>query len=256
MHEASLYKANCFVTLTYDEAHRPAGGRLDYAEFQRFLRRLRKHFAPTRVRFYMCGEYGSELGRPHYHACLFGVDFDDRMYQYTTAAGARLYRSPTLERLWPLGISSVGQLTFESAAYTARYCVQKVTGPDAKAHYFRPGEEGPVLLEPEFNHASLKPGIGAGWLDRWESDVYPSDTVVVNGKECVPPRYYRKRFQRRSAFAAQLVEDELGFRRETESRSRYADNTPARLAAKEEVAAARARFLIRSFDHEDYLRGT
>src|SRR5688572_7925162 len=143
MHEASLYPQNAFVTLTYDDAHIPPGGRLDYPEFQRFIKRLRKDFAPSRVRFYMCGEYGSLYHRPHYHACLFGIDFEDRLYAATLPSGAKSYTSDRLSRLWPLGFSSVGDVSFESAAYVARYCVQKVTGPGSKAYY---GD-----MPPEFN---------------------------------------------------------------------------------------------------------
>lgn len=240
VHEASLYDANCFVTLTYDDGHLPDKGHLSYPEFQRFMKRLRKHFAPAKVRFYMCGEYGPALARPHFHACLFGVDFDDRIYFKTMPSGEKLYTSAVLQRLWPFGFSSVGNLTFESAAYVARYCVQKVTGRAAKDHY---GEK-----PPEFNYCSLKPGIGAGFMARWEADIYPRDRVVINGFECLPPAYYARLFRRRSAFAEQLYQDVIGPRREAAGRARFADNTPQRLHAKATVAAARVQLLRRTIE--------
>lgn len=240
VHEAAMHRRNCFVTLTYDQDHVPVSGSLEYRAFQLFLKRVRRHFAPGRVRFYMCGEYGGQFGRPHFHSILFGQDFDDRVFLRTTDAGARLYTSGVLERLWPYGISSVGDVTFESAAYIARYCVQKVTGAAAKEHY--------GSLTPEFNHGSLKPGIGASFFDRFESDIYPANHCVCNGKEVKPPRYYAKRYQRRSAFAAQLYEDFIGYEAEQEARSRWQDNTAERLAVKEQVQAARAAFLVRSLE--------
>lgn len=241
MHEASLYESNCFVTLTYSDQFLPERGQLDYSAFQKFLKRLRKR-AGSPVRFYMCGEYGSVNWRPHYHACLFNVDFGDKTYWSTGGSGEKIYRSAELEKLWPFGASSVGAVTFESAAYVARYCVQKVTGHNAKLHYARIDGDGPYSLVPEFNHMSLKPGIGAPWLARWKTDVYPHDYVIVNGVQVKPPKYYDK------IFAKESPEDfeEMQFRRECTGRSRYDDNTMERLAVKEIVTRAKVNQLFRS----------
>ena len=90
---------------------------MDYRHFQLFMKRLRKEFAPTNIRFYMCGEYGEDFSRPHFHACLFNCFFGDRKRIPGGASGSPLYRSDILERLWPFGYSSIGDVTFESAAY-------------------------------------------------------------------------------------------------------------------------------------------
>ena len=71
MHEAQLHERNSFVTLTY-KGDVPDEG-LRYRDFQLFMKRLRKYASGQQIRFYMCGEYGDEKGRPHFHACLFGV---------------------------------------------------------------------------------------------------------------------------------------------------------------------------------------
>ena len=47
--------------------------------FKKFMKRLRKRFKGKRIRFYMCGEYGEQFDRPHFHACIFGVDFPDKV---------------------------------------------------------------------------------------------------------------------------------------------------------------------------------
>lgn len=234
MHEATLHSENSFVTLTYDDAHLPASGSLDYPEFQRFMKRLRKAFAPAAVRFYMCGEYGPDKGRPHFHACLFGIDFPDKVYFSKGPNGDRLYTSAMLDRLWPCGFCSVGAVTFQSAAYVARYCVAKVTGRAAAAHY---GD-----LVPEFNHMSLKPGIGARFFEQWSSDIYPHDYVVVNGVEVKPPKYYDRLYKR----VEPDVFNDLQFLREQDGRSRYEDNTVERLAVKAVVATAKSRLLVRN----------
>lgn len=233
LHEASCHSQSTFVTLTYSQACRPPGGSLVYRDFQLFLKRLRKE---QRCRFYMCGEYGPQLMRPHYHACLFGVHFDDRVFLATTGTGCALFRSPTLERLWPHGFSSLGEVNFETAGYCARYCVEKITGDRAPGHYGQ--------LVPEFNHMSLKPAIGEPWLRRFASDVYPHDYLVVNGRKCRPTRYYDRWFGRQ----ARDELDAIKAQRELDGRTYAPDNTDDRLAVKEYIQRTRLQYLRRSFD--------
>lgn len=230
MHESKMHKSNCFVTLTYDEESCP--GSLRYKDYQLFMRRLRKQIGD--VRFYMCGEYGPKLSRPHFHSNLFGLSFDDRVYWKSTESGAKLYRSPTLERLWPYGFSTVGDLTFETAAYTARYCMSKMTGSLADRYY---GDK-----VPEFNVMSRRPGIGRGFFDKYRTDMYPHDYVVVNNKETKPPRYYDKIMDQEFPD----VFRDVALARELAAWDCRDDNTPERLAVKNEVLVARIRSLKRS----------
>ena len=71
MHEASLYADNCFITLTYNEKNLPQNNSLEKKAFPKFIRSLRKKNKGTKIRYYACGEYGDNFGRPHYHAILF-----------------------------------------------------------------------------------------------------------------------------------------------------------------------------------------
>lgn len=234
VHEASLYRDNSFITLTYADAHLPKHGSLKHSDFQKFLKRLRKHTGPTRVRFYMCGEYGTQTQRPHYHACLFNWDWPDKQHWRTTSQGHKAYKSELLAKLWPQGHSETGDVNFETAAYVARYCVQKVTGKAAEAHY---GER-----TPDYNKMSLKPGIGAPWLNIYKTDVYPHDHVIVRGERMKPPKYYDTLLKREDR---ELME-KLKSDRELAALANEADNTPQRLAAKQQVAQARAKMLIRN----------
>lgn len=238
MHEAALYAPNnAFITLTYDDDHIPYRNALDYRVFQLFLKRLRKEVLPFKIRFYMCGEYGPDNGRPHYHAIIFNYGFlGDRTYWSKTPCGERIYRSAQLESLWPYGFASVGNVTFESAAYIARYCVEKVTGQFAQAHYARVDAEGAYVLPAEFNHMSTRPGIGASWLEKYRSDVYPMDHVIVNGRECKPPRYYDKLLRRMNPAMLDAVREE----REYQASMRVEDNVVERLVVKAQCATARA----------------
>lgn len=190
MHEASQWENNVFVTLTYDDEHLPEDQGLDVRDFQLFAKRLRKARAGDRVRYFHCGEYGEMGNRPHYHALLFNVEFPDR-YPWRSDT----YRSAELERLWPLGHSEFGAVTFESAAYVARYSLKKLSGQAAidgyKRVHLRTGEE--VTVAPEYATMSL--GVGASWLEQYADEVYPLDRVYSRGREAKPPRYYDKRLE-------------------------------------------------------------
>lgn len=248
VHEGALHEEKCFLTLTYDPAHLPPDGSLDVTEFQRFMKRLRKKVSPTRIRFFHCGEYGEKLGRPHYHACLFNFDFLDKSL-WSVREGVSLYVSPILAELWPFGFSTIGDVTFESAAYVARYVMKKVTGAAAPVHYEK--------KKPEYVTMSRRPGIGKGWYDKFKSDVYPHDFVVVNGVKVRPPKFYDSKFEltdpqmfstlkarrvSRSTVKEESFNDVLGKMQVIDA------NCDARLAVKEEVLKSRINQLVRPLE--------
>lgn len=248
MHESQMHDASSFVTLTYSDDHLPVNGSLNYKDFQDFMKRLRKRYGA--VRYYMCGEYGETTWRPHFHALLFGLYFEDRKFFKTSAAGHRLYVSDALNKLWPFGENNlIGDVTFESAAYCARYVIKKVNGDRALEHYTRvdPRTGEVVQLTPEFAHMSLKPGIGAPWFAKFRHDVFNGsrDAVVVRGREMKPPKYYDKLLK--------AVCDELGIDDDDYSKFVRAsrpvnedDNREVRLRVREKVARAKVGFFARS----------
>lgn len=233
-----MHENNCFITLTYNDENLGSPS-LEYRDFQLFCKRLRRKMGP--FRFYMCGEYGETFRRPHFHACLFGLFFEDRTWLRRLPSGFDLYRSPTLEGLWPFGYSSIGDVTFESAAYVSRYIVKKVTGNAASGHYV--SEDGEVL-EPEFTHMSLKPGIGATWFEKYYKEVYPRDYVVIRGQKCKPPRYYDDKFRDVDPVAMEFVD----YERYIKAGKVSDDTTPERLAVREKVAKARLEFKKRTLE--------
>lgn len=248
VHEASLYEDNSFVTLTFRDD--PIS--LSYRPFQDFLKRARRKLGP--FRFYMCGEYGEKRSRPHYHALLFGLGFRDRYPWRMSPSGFQLYRSPSLESVWTGGSSEVGDVSFESAAYIARYCVEKITGDRSEDHYSVVDvETGEVTtVAPEFTRMSLKPGIGAEWFKRYRSEVFRADGdvgVLVNGVRIAAPRYYRQLAQRYVDDVGVLCEGEaVGFDKGVKF---GADKSPERLAVQERVTRARYRFKVRKLSEVD-----
>lgn len=262
VHEASLYDDNCFVTLTYRDKelcddyqlkqahHVPLDGSLNKAHFQKFMKRLRKHYLggkePLRrrpIRYYQCGEYGEQLLRPHHHACLFNLDFEDKQL-FKTSEGIHLYTSATLEKLWPYGFSTVGELTFESAAYTARYVMKKVTGQQADDHYLRWDEDGVCYwLEPEYTTMSRRPGIARDWYEQFKDDLFPSDEVPVPGAGVFKkvPRYYEELLRRES----ETVYEEIKRLRRVFRAAHGDEYTPERLMDKYKVKKAQLTTLHR-----------
>lgn len=259
MHEAQLYSANCFITLTYAPEFLPPRSSLVYSDFQEFMKRLRFHNCGVDsisnplsgrverpIRFYMAGEYGSQFGRPHFHACIFNYDFVDKTPWEKSPSGEILFRSRHLEELWPFGHSSVGNVTFQSAAYVARYLMKKITGDAAYLHYeWVDPETGEVFQRtPEFNRMSLKPGIGRGFYEKFKSDfhkvgedgtVYQDFLVMRDGKKVQIPRYYDNIFKVESPFGW----DAIQFERMHQAELRRADNTRDRLTVKEKCTTAR-----------------
>lgn len=265
VNEKSLYDSSVFLTLTWDDKKMEALKRstpisLDHRPFQLFMKRVRKarevmfvdveEFASRpgrqwkrhavcvhrpRMSYYMCGEYGEQLRRPHYHALVFGLEFLDKQVIRTNPF--TLWRSAELERLWPFGYSSIGAVTLETAQYVAGYVVDRKTGKDADAHYsvvdVRTGEV--TNLAPEYGRMSLRPGIGSRFFERYHSEVSVRDSAVVNGKEYKPPKYYDKKLERLDGFRL----DENLFERYKTAQEMQADSTPARLSVQETVVKSR-----------------
>lgn len=236
-HESTLHATNSYVTLTYQDKALPPNADLRYRDFQLFMMRLRTAHGPG-IRFFMCGEYGEQNFRPHYHACLFGYRPADPCIAGKNKQGDQLYSSATLDRLWghndPDNCPSLfGDVTRQSAGYCARYILGK-GGHESEAR--RQGRT------PEFNRSSNRPGIGARWLSHFRSDVFPCDYVVdTDGHKHHVPKYYdrlNKRFN-----AGELVE--VKATRAYRASLNAHDNTPSRLRVKEEVQRAAVRTLTR-----------
>jgi hypothetical protein len=246
VHEASLYDNNCFITLTYSPEYLPADGSLDVRHFQRFMKRLRKKYGKN-IRFYHCGEYGEKYRRPHYHACLFNFDFSDKKFWKITKSGDRLYTSKSLEQLWPFGFCTIGDVTFDSAAYVARYIMKKVNGHEAENHYTEIDmETGEVIhLKPEYTTMSRRPGVGKLWLDKYKSDVYPHDYLIMNGKKMKPPKYYDYVHEMELPIEMQQIKE-----KRKKLAENNVDNTPERLRIREQVKLAQIKKLVRNVDKE------
>lgn len=239
MHENMLHEQSCFVTLTYDDDELPEGGTLVPGHLSLFMKRLHNRLLRSRgvgIRYYGCGEYGEQYGRPHYHALIFGYDFLDKKYFKSNRRGEKLYTSEELRSLWPVGHNSIGAVTFDSAAYCARYIVKKVTGDEAQDYYDVMCADGSIVSRvPEFTNMSRRPGIGLPWFRKFGVDSYKWDSVVINGREVRPPRYYDNQFEVIDADRLAVLK-----RKRTKAALKHRkDNTPDRRRVREIVQLKR-----------------
>lgn len=188
--EARSHDRNSFITLTYNDENLPKDRSLDRSHLTKFFKRLRKHKGS--FRYYACGEYGEQTKRAHYHACLFGMDFEDKQ-ELRKIGENTLYTSEQLDRIWGYGFCSIGELTFESAAYCARYVLKKKLGKGQLQHVLLDEETGELkpVVQP-YAVMSLSTAIAKQWLSRNHGDIYNADKdfLVLRGQKLKPPKYF------------------------------------------------------------------
>lgn len=258
VHEASLHEENCFLTLTYNPENIPQNASLRKIDFRKFIRKLRQRLrlAGTHppIRYYMCGEYGDndgrkELGRPHFHALIFGYNYPDQIYRHTKGK-SRVYTSLQLDKDWRKGHATVGEVTYQSAGYVARYTMKKINGPlaeetdeDGLKHYERIDSFGEIIaVLPEYTNMSLQPGIGKKWFDKYRQDVFPDDFVIIEGKKIPTPTYYLNKLKTLDPIEFDLIKS----CRLANQQKNKSENTPERLAVREKCAEARLTQLKRT----------
>jgi len=248
MHEAQFHDENSFITLTYDDAHLPYGGTLVPEHFIKFMKRLRKAIAPKKIRFYHCGEYGSKLSRPHYHALIFGHSFPEKRFLKESKSGHKIYRSDELDALWGFGYCQIGSVTAQSAQYCASYIMKKIGGDMAASHYRRvvPDTGEIIQLHPEYTTMSRMPGIGTQWYDQFSDDAFPSDFIVMDGKKTAVPKFYTRKLKKEDRDTHDDIKKQR--RKKTMNREFIRHQHPPRLAVREEVTHARVNLFKRDLD--------
>ena len=158
----------------------------------------------------------------------------------------QLYRSEALEKLWPYGHSSIGELTFESAAYVARYIVKKQAGPSAREYYEYIDYNGEIHDRvPPYTTMSRRPGIGKGWYDSFSNDLYPSDFVITTGgKKATVPKYYDGLEEKANPHRLASTKK----RRKTRAKKHEHNNTYERRVIREYIQKRKAQKLFRSME--------
>lgn len=253
MHESQLHEQNSFITLTYNNENLPADKSINKEEMQKFFKRLRKKYGKDSVRYFACGEYGDQSGRAHYHAIIFGKDFSEDRYIHTkTKTGDLLYRSPSLEKIWTKGHSLIGDVTFQSCAYVARYVMKKRKGKDDeidpktgktnKQYYEALDDNTGAIIEltPEFCLMSRRPGIAKDWWEQFKSDT-DKDFITHNGNKMSLPKYYDYLLEKEDPEKLKKIK----LKRKARAEENPEENTLIRLQVKETCKIAQLNQLNR-----------
>ncbi|QXP08611.1 MAG: replication initiator protein [Arizlama microvirus] len=277
-HESSLYRDNCFITMTYDEKHLPIDGSLSKRDFQLFMKNLRKNYPGKKIRYFMSGEYGDRGDRPHYHAALFNHTFDDKI-EYKSKDGVKLYISDTLNKIWGKGYCVIGEMTFASANYIAKYIIKKVSKDftfinalvkmlkERKVTY----DELEILVKFQFDRAPVfslmsrggrdnenqMRGIGYRWYEKYKEDIHRHDHLVINGRKSTSTKYYDNLLQEENQLLFEKIKKERMDKadyiysyisRLAGAPSTRVDNTEDRLRVKEDVAKDNYKKMKRGYE--------
>jgi len=179
-----MHSQNAFLTLTYNDEN-IRDNRLDYSDFQKFMKRLRRAYPNQQIGFNAVGEYGEKSKRMHWHAIIFNWSPSDPELKYTSDLGHKVFESETLKKLWPFGNSEFGSVTFHSAGYVSRYNAKKLVHGYDSEHDYKP------IAKKSNKHA-----IGKKWLESHYQDVFNFGYIILeDGTQSTIPRYYEKWFK-------------------------------------------------------------
>lgn len=240
--ESRYYKpSECwFITLTYDPVNLPIYDKdtktlyrgegpgwptLMHKDVQDYHKRLRKRLADMaekagaeapKLKYLMCGEYGDQTGRPHYHECVCGLPIHDLKLASLSKEAIPIYSSDWLTEIWGNGLVDIRPLNNENAAYTAKYTTKKAYGKEAQKAYEAAGIKAPYIVASK--------GLGAEYIaDNWEKIQAGQPDYIHTKKGCrmAPPSSYARR-----KLKEQMEPEELAAVR-AEAQNRQEDNMTA-----------------------------
>ena len=111
-----------FVTLTYDNEHLKYNSTNDAIlckdDVQKFMKRLRKQWKEHKLRYFLCGEYGKNTYRPHYHIILFNAPEDHSPNHFKLAN--------QIEKSWQKGhVDILDDVKGAALNYAAKYIMMR-----------------------------------------------------------------------------------------------------------------------------------
>lgn len=187
----------------------------------------------------MCGEYGEQTFRPHYHALLFGLDIPD-IERFSVRRGYPVFRSALLSELWRCGNVELGSVTAASARYCAGYVLKQSGMPQPVDP--STGELMPVVKP--YGRMSLRPGLGDGWIRRFYPEVFTHSACYSQDRAFGIPRRFKSILEEVDPGAFETLQAEAVAKAQVSP-----DLTRARLAVRERVQLAKLNRLSEVRDH-------
>lgn len=164
-----------FVTLTYDTRFVPITQKgfmnLDKTDVQKFFKRLRK-LSNQKLKYYVCGEYGTQKMRPHYHIILFNANKE------------------MIEKAWklnnkPLGSIFIGNVSEASIGYTLKYMTKKGKIP---LHHNDDRQKEFSLMSKRLGDNYITPKMIKWHKNDLENRMFVN---IQDNKKIAMPRYYK-----------------------------------------------------------------
>lgn len=191
LHELNYWDSASFITLTYDDDHLPADFSIHKEHLQLFFKRLRKALNGRKIKYFACGEYGDEvidkktgqykyptrLGRPHYHAIIFGVSNTSKTDKQIVKDCWRFCQWSNFR-----DDKTFGFVTYDSARYVSDYIFKKYDKKKAEETYTSVNCEIPFRL--------VSQGIGLRYALENAEQIRHFNKITVRGRPVSLPRYY------------------------------------------------------------------
>lgn len=174
MNEAEYHKGSLFVTLTFDEDSINERRSIDLKELQDYVKRLRDRVYPRKIKFFGCGEYGEDKGRPHYHLIIFGIELEEHQLK-KVKNGWHLLSGPCKDA-WKFGIVHADDVVYNSARYVLDYMLKE------------PPQRIVQGLTKPFQ--TMSRGIGKQYALDKEEKIKKDLGIRYQGKDVGLPKYY------------------------------------------------------------------
>lgn len=229
MCEVERSEHNYFITLTYDDKNLPIAEALQYGDeifendgtwsgtlqekdVRTFINSLRKYlerkYNHTGLKYFYCGEYGTQTLRPHYHMILMNCPLDISQFYDSHVDGnfKAHWKSHELEKYWKLGIHDIAEVEWSSAAYVARYCMKKLQKKISKHDMCKIGKI------PEFVRMSRRPGIGTTFYEENKEKIYANDEMIMrtvkgNIGSIKPPKVWDRKLEKTNPILYEQIKE-------------------------------------------------
>lgn len=178
---AEYKKKGQFLTLTYDDKHKPNG--LDHSHFQSFMKKLRELDGTPDVKYFMAGEYGGNAThREHFHVLFYNHRYDIDLVQKAWSEPRKRGRKKKgeVDPFIPFGFVYDGTLTPASMKYVSGYIDKK--GYDPKSG-----------KRPPYGRSSINIPDGLKPLEIFRAA--KTGKIGYNGRIFSFPQKWRRRYQ-------------------------------------------------------------
>lgn len=199
MHESEYHDKKIFCTFTYQDM--PKNQSISKREIQLFIKKLRKTVPGREIKYYLGAEYGEEENRPHWHMIIFGMNEND--FEYVTDIwnkSTHKWERAYYHKAWMKGLIHIGEITYDSARYTADYCLKNkgtLYGWNAIEEYGGGWEINDITWKWKREGGREQPfqlfskGLGRRYALDNRKYLEQKLGCTVNGREVGLPKYYR-----------------------------------------------------------------